>query len=1188
MGFDNECILNIQSLAGEYFCPVCRLLVYPNEALQSQCTHLYCKPCLTYVVSTTRACPYDGYLVTEADAKPLIESDKALAETIGLIKVHCLYHRSGCTWEGPLSECTSHCSGCSFGNSAVVCNRCGVQIVHRQVQEHAQNCPVVQPQAHGEGTQEAATTGTTAVGDQTQASTHVGASVTQAQPSQTTAPSTQGHVQNQQANSTTQAQSSVQAAVPTAEQWYQQQQQYQQYYQQYAGYDPYQQQYQQYYPYQAAAAQPQPQVQSQAPLQSQPQSQPQVNSQQQTHSMTQPQPQMQSQTSLAPHLQAPTHPQTHHLQPHAQVLMPTYQQPQSQMQNQSQMHTQNPASQPLSQGLQQSYAQQPVQPPPQSFTQANQPVNPHLQPQPQHSSNHPVTGHHSYPQFQSQQQMQPGGTHMYPQGGTQPQSQHSVQMQNQFLQQAPPLRPPQSHVPMQNPQQSGLYPSPGQVPNAPPHVNQPGVHVPHRPAMQSVQPPSHLQYVQQQQQHFPGQAQGSVQSLVHQQGAYAQQHLHVQSQLRPQGQPPSHAYPPPYQNVAFPHGMQPHQTQNLGGRPMATPNVVLAQPRHSSVGVQGKPMQVGTSQQQSYSEQPYEASRSFPERHGNLERGLDADKRNPKDLDVPPGVDADVGEVKKVKTESDVKPLNDENEPTNEVKDASKSPAAENGAHLLRKVKDEPADGNIDKKDDSFADDTQVGLLEGRESQGEPLNSLLSADQNKQQPPSIPHGLTVLQKPDGSSSLQAHPPGSSHPMQFPGHPSAQVGPFGPGNIPHLGQSMNPLAEHLQQPSHKHPHGLELTPGIGAPGSTSNFGRGHGHYESDMFPNQRPNYADDMRLEPGKHPSAVRMNGAPGLSGLHDDRWRTLPDERMNLFPQDPTRRIFERGEFEEDLKHFPRASDLDNESGRKVGSAPSRFFPPYHHEGVMHPNEIGERPIGFHEKTGGRQSDPIRNPEFLGPVSRYDMAPRSPHRDYRGLSSHRLRGLPGLDDFDGRESHRFGDLFHGSRFPGLPSHLHRGEFEGPVQEGFPGHLRRGEHFGPLGEPIGFDGFRGPARMEELPGPGNFFNSQRGEPGYRSNFSLKGFPGDSANYPGDFESFDNLRRKKPSSMGWCRICKLDCETVEGLDLHSQTREHQKKAMDMVLTIKQNAKKQKIASGDRSSLDDVSKSRNSSFEGARNKN
>lgn len=47
-----------------------------------------------------------------------------------------------------------------------------------------------------------------------------------------------------------------------------------------------------------------------------------------------------------------------------------------------------------------------------------------------------------------------------------------------------------------------------------------------------------------------------------------------------------------------------------------------------------------------------------------------------------------------------------------------------------------------------------------------------------------------------------------------------------------------------------------------------------------------------------------------------------------------------------------------------------------------------------------------------------------------------------------------------------------------------------------------------------------------------------------------------------SMGWCRICKIDCESVEGLDMHGQTREHQRMAMDMVITIKQkNAKKLK---------------------------
>lgn len=45
-------------------------------------------------------------------------------------------------WQGPLSDSTTHSSGCAFGNSPVVCNRCGIQIVHRQVQEHAQTCNV--------------------------------------------------------------------------------------------------------------------------------------------------------------------------------------------------------------------------------------------------------------------------------------------------------------------------------------------------------------------------------------------------------------------------------------------------------------------------------------------------------------------------------------------------------------------------------------------------------------------------------------------------------------------------------------------------------------------------------------------------------------------------------------------------------------------------------------------------------------------------------------------------------------------------------------------------------------------------------------------------------------------------------------------------------------------------------------
>ncbi|OIT32568.1 hypothetical protein A4A49_62197 [Nicotiana attenuata] len=191
--------------------------------------------------------------------KPLIESDKTLAESIGKVKVRCLYHISGCTWEGPLSKCTSHCSGCSFGNSPVICNRCGVQIVHRQMHEHAQSCPGVYPaQQAANGAQDNPSFGaaTTAAGDDSnQTTTHSGIPASQTpNPQSTTASLLHGQDPNQQTSASSQAPATTSAGVPTSDQWYQQQ--YQQYFQQYAGYDPYQQQtYQQYYPYQQQSVQ---------------------------------------------------------------------------------------------------------------------------------------------------------------------------------------------------------------------------------------------------------------------------------------------------------------------------------------------------------------------------------------------------------------------------------------------------------------------------------------------------------------------------------------------------------------------------------------------------------------------------------------------------------------------------------------------------------------------------------------------------------------------------------------------------------------------------------------------------------------------------------------------------------------------------------------------------------------------
>ncbi|KAJ7947562.1 Mediator of RNA polymerase II transcription subunit 12-like protein [Quillaja saponaria] len=1411
MGFDNECIVNIQTLAGEYFCPVCRLLVYPNEALQSQCTHLYCKPCLTYIVCTTRACPYDGYLVTEADSKPLTESDKTLAETIGKIAVHCLYHRSGCTWQGSLSECTSHCSGCAFGNSPVVCNRCGIQIVHRQVQEHAQNCPGVQPQAQqGEATQDTSATSAAVPTGQTQTVTQVGTAASQA----STATTTPGQDSNHQANPNSQTQAVVQTVVQsTPEQWYQQQQ-YQQYYQQYPGYDQYQQQYQQYYPYQQPVvpqAQPQVQVQpqlqaqpqsqslgqsqtlshAQAPLATQSQNQAQVNPQQQVHlamqphtqiqSLTQPpapgHPQTQPQPYAYPQVQPnPTKPQT---QQHMQI--PYYQQPpqmqhqQPQIQQQAQSY---PVSQPRPNSQLQTHAPVPhnTQPQP-NPSQPNQPSHPNVQPQMQHTSAHAVTGHNSYPQPQPHQQMQLGAPQhpslIHPQGGPQSQSHHPVQLQHQFPQQPPYMHPHQSHAPFPNQQQLASLPSAGQGQNVPPphqqtnyaHSQQPGHQVHQRPVMQPVQQHMPQQYVQQQQ-------------------PYAQQQMPMSSHLRPQGPPhsfPQHTntYLQPQDNVAFSHNIQHNQSQNAVGRPMMPNAGIQSQPFSQSASgipirpthpVAGQPsgnqnMLGSNNQVQLSSGQQFRVS-GPTERQGDLtKQQMEFSQKNGKkagsDLDAALNLGRGATEMKSVKSETDMK---DENKQMGEEKTSlgvssaqeiaqstqipgidMKSYALENGkVHLVKEeaaestlhpvseksggivfehqndtsnervvVKDkeiqdgpslkisssqgaelleeqsgtllkddtgvtQPTSG-ADKSSISVSTSSAHGVDEYRnfpppppgqaQSGGflQPSHPVPFADLGKHQHPLIHYGPTsVQQRPAAISMMQASHPGLPEQPLAPGHAPTQFRNQVNGPIFHPAQPLKPT-EHFHSQVFKQPHGPEIQPsGVHGPGIVPPFGReptnhgqnfepqsltplgpfNQGHATSFPSGNSKMSRGEPvegshfgvppsggfdphggmMAKAPAHPPEGLRGQNGPSLFGLQEERFKP---SRSNPFPLVTSEYNINRGEFEDDLKKFPRPSRLDAEPVPRLGSyslgahdmvshgvnydrfnpgvggAASRFFPPPHLS-----SELAERPGGFHDDAIGKSDSAHSHADYIGPGPGYGRH----HID--GMNTRSPVSRSGIDDFDVRDSGRFGDpiTFHDSRFPHLPNHLRRGEFEGPGNmrmgenfrsdfvghDCFTGHLRRGEHLGPpnfnrhlqLGEPHGFGGH---TRIPELVGPGSFESFGRGnrqghprlgEPGFRSSFSLQGFR-DGGPFTGDTESFDNMRKRKAASMGWCRICKVDCETVEGLDLHSQKREHQKMAMDMVKSIKHNAKKHKLTHNEQSSIEDASKPRNASLDGRGNK-
>ncbi|KAF5744544.1 hypothetical protein HS088_TW07G00117 [Tripterygium wilfordii] len=1322
MGFDNECILNIQSLAGEYFCPVCRLLVYPNEALQSQCTHLYCKPCLTYIVSTTRACPYDGYLVTEADSKPLIESNEPLAETIGKIIVRCLYHRSGCTWQGPLSDCTTHCSECAFGNSPVVCNRCAVQIVHRQVQEHAQNCPgVQQPQ----GGQEVTATSTATVGDQTQIAAQAASQV------QITTAQTAGQNVAQPASANSQAQVVAQAAGPTPEQWYQQQ--YQQYYQSYHGYDPYQQHYQPQNPYQQTPV-PQYQQQFQGYVQAQPVSQPQL----QPHIQSQSQPQLQA----PPHFQAPvatqpqkdlassqnptvqSYPQAHPVHSHPQhPPIPQYQQSQLRMQD-SQLQSQNQAvpQHPANAIAQQTQVQNHPQPQPQLQPHPQPLPNHPIQAQPQHSI-HGVTGYQSYTQHQTFPQMQLGAQQNQLHVGPRAQSQHPAQIPGQFPEQQLVLRPSHSHSTIPDHQPPVVLP-PGQVPNAlpaqhsgvNPRAHQPGLSVPQRPVMQPIQRPIGQQFVQQQQP-FVRPPMGQVQNQMNQQSLYAQQLLPLQPQLCLQGPTfpqQAHVYPQMQQNVVMPT----NKLQNLVGKPVVPIHGAQSQPHlQSTAGMQVVPMQIGPTLQ----------SANNPADNDQVQ--LSSEQQ----VSSRPAISGKQGDLTFEKSEADQesetdKPANDDIKRDGKVEEKSspadassmenpESHATENREPVIKHpVKEEVIRGTEDKKDVSSVDHKKFDhilpgdkklesqLLDERsgkdksgavkqfqyqsaaadEFRGLPSHGVQAegpfTDQGRNQAPPSHYGPSALQDRAVTPSL--------FPAQLPGDPSSQSGP-----LPHRRQPPN--ASNLQPLGFRQLHSTES--GILGP-DAAHFGSGPGHgglqhrieqqsvalqgpyiqvhvppphtgpprishgeltggmpsgtlqssaFDSqsgmmarapmgaEILPNKRPGYMD------GREPD-LHFPGSLGRGfGLQSEMFKPFSEDHLNPLPLDRDRHIISRGKFEEDLKKFPRPSSLENEPLPRfgcdlsssstlnrgppgfgidsapgphdkrpyglnndpmlkvaVGPAPARFLPPYAGGGKFHPTDAGEIIVGRRKDSMGKSDSDRTHPDFLGPVPGYGryhsdgLPARSPVREYPGMTSHGFRGLT-----DGGESQRFGDpigrSFHESRFPILPNNVRRGEFEGPgslrlaehfVQDSFSGHSRRAEHLSShnlhghlrLGEPVGFGAFPGHRRME-LAGPGNFPRPRLGEPGFRSSLLLQG----------EMEPFDSTRKRKPVSMGWCRICKQDCGSVEGLEMHSQTREHQRKAIDMVSIIKENAKKQKIVPNDRTTLDETSKSKNSGVEGRWNK-
>ncbi|KAL6614161.1 hypothetical protein ACP70R_036431 [Stipagrostis hirtigluma subsp. patula] len=1142
MGFDNECIMSIQSLPGEYFCPVCRTLIYPSEALQTQCTHLYCKPCLSYVVATTKACPYDGYLVTETDSKPLMESNKSLAETIGKVTVHCLYHKSGCQWQGTLSASITHGTTCAYGNSPVVCNRCGTQIVHRQVQEHAQLCPGLQSQAQqSDGSQASAATTHAVTQDSSLASAGSAAAPSTTLPSATTATAvtaptaaTGGPVgattSNTAVPSSFAAASAIASQTPTAEQWYQQQQlQYSQYYQQqHPGYNPYMQQYQQYGQYQQVYqqyTQPQMQVPSQsvAPGSAQPASyvQPQVQS-------SQPQYMMQSQPQNQPQLPPPTghqQPQLHpaQSQPQSQPHLPHVQAPAGQSQPQQpqpmQSAPQIPQMQPQSQvALQLPGPQaQPAAHPP-GPTQIGNPqlVIPSTQSTPLQVQQHAHANPPQHGQQSAQLQTLPPQQNLQPQMQLNSQTQHQPpQMQQQSYPQPQAYAHP-THAQSQNPS----YPQ-QQMPQGAPlqHPAQQGLApkhpVPMRPPMPGQQPamlPQANQYTQQHQQHIGYNAQrppmhSSIPSQTSQLGLPPHPSVSSQAGLSyQQGMPssqqqmhsqPAQPYGTSYTQQSIPghgygmsHVAQPQQFQHQHGGPVND--------AQASVMSQHPPMP-RTSDNVALAAQSHGAGQSSGQ--GSLTVETHASKLGKSEIASNVADNTTVSENINGGAESALTKMSESlgNENMNREhndfagvrKDVVQTGVAV-GSTDGSIAKDETAGRTaIQGGKEHKVADTSIGLEKGKSFQQ-------ASRQNAGALGSYgPPGMGPYHPSGPDRMLPQHMMYSDHmPYNMPEQPNQMRPPkhsFSE-NIRHPMQQPYAFGENQIQMPMPQPVGIRPGDGMIRPPMVSTLPGRH----DTMVP---PFVSEHLgRPDPLGMSKSNGLGGGPLGSGraFHEEGFNASA-ETLRSFAAYPGGHNINHKDIGDDLKQFPGPAHLDGQGlqrgprpfdralGRPDGfpdSLPGR--PPF-------PNQQGSFPIGLHDDFS-RNSNATAGPtDFLSPCAEF--------------GHHRADGMPNL------------------RNPGPSGNVHNA-FDGPEfprTHFYPGHMHP-------------DG-----------------------PNLVTDYSRHGFPKETGRF-----GLGGLVRN--GDVGWCRICMFNCGSAENLDLHVQTREHQQYAMDIVMKMKQDvAKRQKMNFG-----------------------
>ncbi|CAG2119053.1 unnamed protein product [Medioppia subpectinata] len=133
MGYD--CSRFTDEISEELLCSICSEVL--EEALTTDCEHLFCRQCITEWLSVNRTCPIDRLYIT---ARNLKAAPRVVRNLLGKLDIRCDFAPDGCQTVVALEALEKHVNDCYYNPKKRLCCQkgCDKWMTREELKTH--NC----------------------------------------------------------------------------------------------------------------------------------------------------------------------------------------------------------------------------------------------------------------------------------------------------------------------------------------------------------------------------------------------------------------------------------------------------------------------------------------------------------------------------------------------------------------------------------------------------------------------------------------------------------------------------------------------------------------------------------------------------------------------------------------------------------------------------------------------------------------------------------------------------------------------------------------------------------------------------------------------------------------------------------------------------------------------------------------